>query len=161
MSVLSRLRNSVNAIFGNDVPDLQRHQIEAGGGGRRWQGSPMLNAPQASILAARAPAKAGAAALSMNNPAAARIVETWLAALAGRRFRSTRTRRSAARLTTSLQGRCWPWCRLSCAPLCEAIHARMNPAHELSAPARQYANMRLPDVVREVSKRHGTAVQGC
>ena len=84
MSVLSRLRNSVNAIFGNDVPDLQRHQIEAGGGGRRWQGSPMLNAPQASILAARAPAKAGAAALSMNNPAAARIVETWLAALAGK-----------------------------------------------------------------------------
>ena len=42
----------------------------------------------------------------------------------------------------------------------EAIHARMNPAHELSAPARQYANMRLPDVVREVSKRHGIAVQG-
>ena len=42
----------------------------------------------------------------------------------------------------------------------EAIHARMNPAHELSAPARQYANMRLPDVVREVMKRHGQPVQG-
>ena len=42
----------------------------------------------------------------------------------------------------------------------EAIHARMNPAHELSAPARQYANMRLPDVVREVARRHGIAVQG-
>lgn len=42
----------------------------------------------------------------------------------------------------------------------EAIHARMNPAHELSAPARQYANMRLPDVVREVMKRHGQTVQG-
>lgn len=42
----------------------------------------------------------------------------------------------------------------------EAIHARMNPAHELSGPARQYANMRLPDVVREVMKRHGQPVQG-
>ena len=44
----------------------------------------MMNAPQQSILAARAPAKARAAALSMNNPTAARIVETWLAALAGK-----------------------------------------------------------------------------
>ena len=42
----------------------------------------------------------------------------------------------------------------------EAIHARMNPAHELSAPARQYAKLRMPDVVREVAKRHGIAVQG-
>ena len=84
MSVLSRLRNSVNYIFGNEGPDLHKRQIEAGGGGRRWQGSPMLNAPQQSILAARAPAKARAAALSMNNPTAARIVETWLAALAGK-----------------------------------------------------------------------------
>ena len=84
MSVLSRLRNSVNYIFGNETPDLHKRQIEAGGGGRRWQGSPMLNAPQQSILAARAPAKARAAALSMNNPTAARIVETWLAALAGK-----------------------------------------------------------------------------
>ncbi len=84
MSILSRLRNSVNYIFGNETPDLHKRQIEAGGGGRRWQGSPMLNAPQQSILAARAPAKARAAALSMNNPTAARIVETWLAALAGK-----------------------------------------------------------------------------
>ncbi len=84
MSVLSRLRNSVNYIFGNETPNLHKRQIEAGGGGRRWQGSPMLNAPQQSILAARAPAKARAAALSMNNPTAARIVETWLAALAGK-----------------------------------------------------------------------------
>ena len=43
----------------------------------------------------------------------------------------------------------------------EAIHSRMNPAHELSAPARQYANLRMPDVVREVAKRHGIAVKGC
>jgi len=63
---------------------MQKRQIEAAGGGRRWQGSPMMNAPQGSILAARAPAKARAAALSMNNPTAARIVETWLGALAGK-----------------------------------------------------------------------------
>ena len=44
----------------------------------------MMNAPQQSILAARAPAKARAAALSMNNPTAARIVETWLASLVGK-----------------------------------------------------------------------------
>lgn len=71
-------------LFDRMTGPTQKRQIEAGGGGRRWQGSPMLNAPQASILAARAPAKARAAALSMNNPTAARIVETWLAALAGK-----------------------------------------------------------------------------
>lgn len=84
MSFLARL-------FDRMTGPTQKRQIEAGGGGRRWQGSPMMNAPQASILAARAAAKARAAALSMNNPTAARIVETWLAALAGRGFRSTRT----------------------------------------------------------------------
>ena len=77
MSFLARL-------FDRMTGPTQKRQIEAGGGGRRWQGSPMMNAPQASILAARAPAKARAAALSMNNPTAARIVETWLAALAGK-----------------------------------------------------------------------------
>jgi len=79
---------------------MQKRQIEAGGGGRRWQGSPMLNAPQASILAARAPAKARAAALSMNNPTACgswkRGLRRWLAK-AGRRFRSTRTRQRGGR----------------------------------------------------------------
>ena len=84
MSVLSRIRHGLNYITRKDMPDLHKRQIEAGGGGRRWQGSPMMNAPQQSILAARAPAKARAAALSMNNPTAARIVETWLAALAGK-----------------------------------------------------------------------------
>jgi lambda family phage portal protein len=85
MTVFSRLLASVSAIFGNEGPDLQkRNGIEAGGGGRRWHGPPMLNAPQASILAARAPAKARAAGLSMNNPTGARIVETWLAGLVGK-----------------------------------------------------------------------------
>ena len=84
MGILSRLRNSVNAIFGTDTPDLHKRQIEAGGGGRRWQGAAMIAAPQASILAARAPAKARAAALAMNNAMGARIVETWLANLVGK-----------------------------------------------------------------------------
>lgn len=39
-------------------------------------------------------------------------------------------------------------------------HARMNPAHELSTPRASMQNMRLPDVVREVMKRHGRAVAG-
>ena len=77
MSFLARLLDRMTG-------PTQKRQIEAGGGGRRWQGSPMMNTPQGSILAARAPAKARAAALSMNNPTAARIVETWLAALAGK-----------------------------------------------------------------------------
>ena len=42
----------------------------------------------------------------------------------------------------------------------EALYARMNPAHEISAPARQYANMRMPDLVRAAAQRHGIAVQG-
>ena len=42
----------------------------------------------------------------------------------------------------------------------EALYARMNPVHEISAPARQYANMRMPDLVREAARRHGVAVQG-
>ena len=84
MTILSLLRAGVSAIFGTQPPDLHKRQIEAGGGGRRWQGAAMMAAPQASILAARAPAKARAAALAMNNAMGARIVETWLANLVGK-----------------------------------------------------------------------------
>ncbi len=84
MSVLSRIRHGLNYIIRKEMSDLHQRQIEAGGGGRRWSGSATMNAPQQAILAARAPAKARAAALSMNNPTAARIVETWLAALVGK-----------------------------------------------------------------------------
>ena len=61
-----------------------RSGIEAGGGGRRWQGAQMLYAPQQSALAARGPAKARAAALAINTPWGARIVEAWAAALVGK-----------------------------------------------------------------------------
>lgn len=58
--------------------------IEAGGGGRRWQGAPVLTAPQQSALAARGPAKARAAGQYINTPYGNRIVEAWVAALAGK-----------------------------------------------------------------------------
>ncbi len=77
MSRLSRL-------FDRMTGPTKTRQIEAGGGGRRWQGTAMMPAPQASILAARAPAKARAAALTMNNAMGARIQETWLANLVGK-----------------------------------------------------------------------------
>lgn len=61
-----------------------RRNIEAGGGGRRWEGAPWLAAPQAATLAARGPARARAAALSVNTPYGARVVEAWASALVGR-----------------------------------------------------------------------------
>lgn len=60
-----------------------KRQIEAGGGGRRWTGSPMVAAPQASVLAARGPSKARAVALTFNNATAAAVVETWVSELIG------------------------------------------------------------------------------
>lgn len=61
-----------------------RRSVEVGGGGRCWEGGPWLAAPQAATLAARGPARARAAALSVNTPYGARIVEAWASALVGR-----------------------------------------------------------------------------
>ena len=77
MSFLARL-------FDRMTGPAKTRQIEAGSGGRRWAGTAMMPAPQASILAARAPAKNRAAALTMNNAMGARIQETWLANLVGK-----------------------------------------------------------------------------
>ena len=63
---------------------LRRSSIEAGGGGRRWEGASTLASPQASTLAARGPASKRAAAASVNTPQGARIVEAWTAALVGK-----------------------------------------------------------------------------
>lgn len=71
-------------IFGRFFRPAQKRQIEAGGGGRRWEGAGMLHAPQHQTLAARGAAKARAAALYMNNPLANRIVESWCSALVGK-----------------------------------------------------------------------------
>lgn len=57
--------------------------IEAAGSGRRWQGAPMLSAPQNAIHAARAPAKQRAAGLYLNSPYGARITEAWVSNLFG------------------------------------------------------------------------------
>jgi len=65
-------------------PAHRRSGIEAGGGGRRWQGAPMIGTPQQSALAARGPAKARAAAASINTPHGNRIVEAWTSALVGK-----------------------------------------------------------------------------
>ncbi|KPQ07469.1 MAG: phage portal protein, lambda family [Rhodobacteraceae bacterium HLUCCA12] len=86
-------------------------QIEAGGGGWRFQGVPMLPAPQQSALAARGPAKARAAALSMNNPIAARAVEAWASALVGKgwQVQSQHSDRQVARiLNNDLETLVWP-----------------------------------------------------
>jgi lambda family phage portal protein len=60
-----------------------KRQIEAGGGGRRWTGSPLIAAPQQSVLTARGPSKARATALSLNNPTANAVVETHVSELVG------------------------------------------------------------------------------
>ena len=62
----------------------RRSGIEAGGGGRRWQGAAMLASPEQSTLAARGAAQQRASALYLNTPYANRIVEAWVAALIGK-----------------------------------------------------------------------------
>jgi HK97 family phage prohead protease len=42
----------------------------------------------------------------------------------------------------------------------EALYARSHPEHELSAPARQYAYMTIPDLARESLRRSGVSVLG-
>ena len=62
---------------------FRRSGIEAGGGGRRWEGAPaILNAPQ-STLAARQTVEKRASALYLNSAQANRIVEAWASALVG------------------------------------------------------------------------------
>lgn len=62
---------------------FRRSGIEAGGGGRRWQGVAQLHNPTRAMDAARASARARAAAIVLNTPQGARIVEQWVSALAG------------------------------------------------------------------------------
>ncbi len=42
----------------------------------------------------------------------------------------------------------------------EALFARSHPDHELSAPARQFAHMTIPEIARETLRRNGTSVSG-
>lgn len=63
---------------------FKRSGIEAGGGGRRWDGAPTLTNPGNAVLAARAPARQRAAAMHVNAPYGARAIEAWVSALAGK-----------------------------------------------------------------------------
>lgn len=102
------IRNFVRRLA---APVYAVRQIEAGGGGWRFQGVSMLPAPQQSTLAARGPAKARAAALSMNNPIASRAVEAWAAALVGKgwQVQSQHPDRQLARvLNNDLEALVWP-----------------------------------------------------
>lgn len=63
---------------------LRRSGIEAGAGGRRWDGASTLSAPHASTLATRGVAQIRAAGQYVNNPHGNRIVESWVSALAGK-----------------------------------------------------------------------------
>lgn len=83
MSFISRVLRSFSGDDRSEAQSLRRRQIEAGAGGRRWDGAPMIAAAQQSALAARAPAKARATALALNTPIAANICETWVAHLVG------------------------------------------------------------------------------
>lgn len=76
--------NFLSRIFRAGQPDQKRSGIEAGGGGRRWQGAATLAAPQQSALAARGPAKARAAGQYLNAPYGNKIVESWVAAMIGK-----------------------------------------------------------------------------
>lgn len=77
MSFLSRILHAV-------APPARRRHIEAGAGGRRWEGASTLTAPHVSSLAARGPVKARSAALYLNSAQGNRAVEAWVSAMAGK-----------------------------------------------------------------------------
>jgi lambda family phage portal protein len=85
---------------------FRRSGIEAGGGGRRWQGAPMLHQPARAVDAARATTRARAAALYMNAAQGRRIVEAWTSALVGRGWQARSQhpdRATAARLNDAFE----------------------------------------------------------
>lgn len=63
---------------------FKRSGVEAGGGGRRWEGAASLAAPQQQTLAARGASKARASALYTNTAQGHRIVEAWSVSLVGK-----------------------------------------------------------------------------
>lgn len=62
---------------------FKRSAVEAGAGGRRWEGASTLTAPASQTLGARGPAKARAGASYLNTPYGSRIVEVWASNLVG------------------------------------------------------------------------------
>ena len=80
---MSASRQVIRAAGRRLAQMFRRSGVEAGGGGRRWQGVAQLHNPTRAMDAARASARARAAATVLNTPQGARIVEQWVSALAG------------------------------------------------------------------------------
>lgn len=98
-------------ILSRILAPLRRRQIEAAGGGRRWQGAPMLHQPARAVDAARATTRARAAALYMNAAQGRRIVEAWTSALVGRGWQARSQhpdRATAARLNDAFEAMATP-----------------------------------------------------
>ncbi|ARO13367.1 lambda family phage portal protein [Ketogulonicigenium robustum] len=113
-----------------NIPRIfRRSGIEAGGGGRRWQGAPMLGAPTQSTLAARGPAMARASALYVNTPQGNRIVEAWTAALVGKGFHA------------------------------RSQHPDRNVAYQLNTTFELLANAHLPTIIRAMVRDGEAFVQ--
>lgn len=74
MSFLSRI---IEGVF-------KRSGVEAGGGGRRWDGASLLSSPQQQTLSARGTAEKRAGGLYVNSPLAKCAVEKWTSALVGK-----------------------------------------------------------------------------
>ena len=90
---------------------LRRSGIEAGAGGRRWDGASVLTSPQNSTLAARGPAQARAAAQYVNTPSGQRIVEQWVSAFVGKGWqtRAQHPDKAVARLLNdAFEALFWP-----------------------------------------------------
>ena len=88
---MGRLFSTPKALWRLLQPSKTRSGIEAASGGRRWDGAPVIAHGPNSTLAARGPVQTRAAALSINNPHANRITETWVSALIGKGWQ-TRSR---------------------------------------------------------------------
>ena len=82
--MITATRQVMRAATRRVAKALRGRSFEAAGGGRRWQTTPAMQAPQTEALAARGTIMQRARAASVNNPTAARGLETWVGALAGR-----------------------------------------------------------------------------
>lgn len=76
--------NALSRFLSRIITPTGKRQVEAGAGGRRWDGATTLHAPVQSTLAARGLTKARAAGLYLNTPQGNRIIEAWTASLVGK-----------------------------------------------------------------------------
>jgi len=107
-------------ILGRVFRPAQKRQIEAGGGGRRWEGATMLHAPSQSVLVARGASKARAEAQYVNNPIANRVVEVWTSSLAAKGWQA-RSQHPDTDIRRSLNDTFENMVRLSLVPIVRAL----------------------------------------